>query len=402
MVKEKNLMNLETEEETEAVSSCPAASSLAVYFFIGTEAELIKVFPVYVKLQNLGCTCHVIASGQNDITKSRIFKEYPINGKIVELSREEDIKKTTTGLLSWFIKTKSGAIGKITSAFSKEKLKGGRLVVHGDTVSTFMGAMVGKSLGMTVCHVEAGLRSHHLFNPFPEEIDRLLTSRIARVHFAPGDEAYNNLKKAKGKVINTKANTLSDSLKLSQNIPLISQEVRAILKEKEDTGSKYFVFVMHRQENLANPSFVSDVVKRIVNAAESTKCVIILHKITESTFERLGLMESLRANGNIVMLYRVDYFDFMKLLNGARFVITDGGSNQEELYYMRKPCLIMRKATERSEGLGINARLFNGQAGDVEEFIRSVSGEEKVCEMAGALEEAMPSEIIAGKIVKCN
>ena len=77
----------------------------------------------------------------------------------------------------------------------------------------------------------------------------------------------------------------------------------------------------------------------------------------------------MKKASNIVLLPRVGYFDFMKLLNNSAFVITDGGSNQEELFYMRKPCLILRTVTERKEGLGINARLIDGTAIDIKRFI---------------------------------
>ena len=134
-----------------------------------------------------------------------------------------------------------------------EDLKGSNLVVHGDTISTMMEALVGRELGMRVYHVEAGVRSHNLLKPFPEEIDFLISSKLARVHFAPGDVPAGNLKKVKGKVINTQQNTLLDSLRFSQDILLISN-IEKILNED------YFVFVMHRQENLANKTFVHDMI----------------------------------------------------------------------------------------------------------------------------------------------
>lgn len=333
-----------------------------IYFFIGTEAELIKIFPVIIECQKTDALYHIIATGQNDIRNSRIMEFINLNGKYLQLSKEKDICKSATGLLKWFLSTKKKALKIIRQNFAGDEIIGANMVVHGDTVSTMMGALVGKKLGMQVCHVEAGLRSHNLFNPFPEEIDRLVTSRFARVHFAPGDIPVNNLKKAKGRVINTKQNTLIDSLRFSKDIPIKSNIVNML-------NENYFVFVMHRQENLASRNFVEDVVGQIVGAARSRKCVIILHKITERTFVKYGMMDELKSNENIVLLSRVDYFDFMKLLQNADFVITDGGSNQEELYYMNKTCLILRKATERGEGLGKNARLFNGDAEDINNFI---------------------------------
>jgi UDP-N-acetylglucosamine 2-epimerase (non-hydrolysing) len=190
------------------------------------------------------------------------------------------------------------------------------------------------------------------------------------VHFAPGDEACNNLKRVKGEVINTRQNTLLDSLKFSRTIPIESDKISQIISEN------YFVFVMHRQENLVSKVFVADVIREIEKAAKERKCVLLLHKITENALIKFELMKELEANDNIIMIPRVEYFDFMKLLEHSQFVITDGGSNQEELFYMRKPCLILRKVTERNEGLGVNARLFDGRAEDINVFVESISNSE--------------------------
>ncbi len=361
-----------------------------LFFFIGTEAELIKVFPIIIEAQKRGLNYYIIASGQNDIVNSKILSTINCGKVDLELSLEKDIKKSATGLLTWWIKTYKSSIGLFYKVFPNVDFVNSKMIVHGDTVSTYMGALIGKKLGMTVCHVEAGLRSHNLLSTFPEEIDRLLTSRIARVHFAPGDEPCNNLKKARGRVVNTVQNTLIDSLNYSNAIPVGNEKIRTII------STDYFVFVMHRQENLVNKTFVADVVKEIINAAKNKKCIILLHKITENAFIKFGLMDELKKNENIEMLPRVDYFDFMKLLQNSAFVITDGGSNQEELYYMNKPCLILRKTTERSEGLGINARLFNGSASDIREFIKEAQGKTVISENASI---AYPSKRIVDILI---
>ena len=361
-----------------------------VFFFVGTEAELIKLFPVILECKKQQIKYYIIASGQNDIINSLILKKTDCGHVELELSKESDIKKSAVGLVKWWIKTYLIAKKKIRGKIGGTKLNNSYMIVHGDTVSTYMGAKIGKALGMTVCHIEAGLRSHNLFSPFPEEIDRLLTSRLARVHFAPGKEAYNNLENAKGECINTLQNTLLDSLNYSRTIPIESEEIKDIVNDD------YFVFVMHRQENLANAGFVREVIKEIEKAAKIRKCVLLLHKITENTLIKLGLMNQLEENANIQIIPRVQYFDFMKLLENSKFVITDGGSNQEELYYMQKPCLILRKVTERNEGIGINARLFNGNASDIGVFINGI----KEYRNEPIKQSISPSEIIVNYLKK--
>ena len=165
---------------------------------------------------------HIIASGQNDIVKSTILRA--LNGGHVdlELSKESDIKKSAAGLMQWFAATWHKGKKAIPAHFGRDNLRGATMVVHGDTVSTVMGAYLAKHFGMRVAHVEAGLRSHNWLNPFPEEIDRVLTSRCVRLHFAPGQEAAANLSKAKGLVVNTTYNTIADSLAYSRTIPCLS------------------------------------------------------------------------------------------------------------------------------------------------------------------------------------
>lgn len=358
------------------------------YFFIGTEAELIKVFPVIMECQKRGETCHIIASGQNDLKRSRIMQFIKLNGKYVELSDESSIKKSAVGLFAWFLRTRKNAIEIIRRYFKDDELIGSSLIVHGDTVSTFMGAMIGKAFKMKICHIEAGLRSHNLLNPFPEEIDRILTSRLARVHFAPGKEAVENLRKAKGQVIDTVYNTILDSLLLSEQMSIVTVGLEELVKQD------YFVFVMHRQENLMNKDFVKQVLERVMLLTKERKCVFILHEITKNTLNEMGLMDKLKENTNFVFLPRVDYFDFMKLLNVAKFVITDGGSNQEELHYMGKPCLIMRKTTERNEGIGKNAIMYQG---DVDKIL--VFGKEyESYKIQRLVASESPSSIIANML----
>ena len=359
--------------------------SREIYFFIGTEAELIKIFPVIMKCQDKGCICNLIASGQNDLKKNRILEYIHLNGRLIELSQETAIRKSTVGLFIWFITTGKKAAKVIRQEFSATNMCGKVLVVHGDTVSTFMGALVGKKLHMRICHVEAGLRSHNLLNPFPEEIDRLLTSKLARVHFAPGSEAAGNLRNAKGKVINIQYKTIMDSLTVSERMTVVTDSLESVLKQK------YFVFVMHRQENLMNREFVKQVIACVEQMAKRTKCVLVLHKITENTLQEIGILQKLKTDSNFILFHRVDYFDFTKILGHAEYVITDGGSNQEELHYMGKPCLILRKTTERQEGIGRNAKLFGGDVKELLHFSNQYD-EMRIDPLSTA---HSPSEIIA-------
>lgn len=365
--------------------------SRPLFFFIGTEAELIKIFPVIMEAKKVNMETHIISSGQNDIDRSEILEKTDCGEIDLKLSEEKTIRKSALGLMKWWVRTYRKGVRTVRVHFGANALKGGYMIVHGDTVSTCMGAWIGWKLGMTVCHIEAGLRSHHLFNPFPEEIDRLLTGRLARLHFAPGDAAVANLAGAKGRIINTGQNTLLDSLRISQEFP-----VKGHVKEIIESKIPYFVFVMHRQENLINGDFVRAVIAAVKKVSENCRAVIVAHRITENALVKFGLYEDVSRNANIRLIPRTGYFDFMKLLKEAEFVITDGGSNQEELYYMGKPALILRRTTERNEGIGMNARLFNGNVSDIEAF----AAEQHILRTERPGERVSPTQIIITELMQ--
>lgn len=334
-----------------------------LFFFIGTEAELIKIFLVILEAKKRGIYYEILSSGQNDISDSKILK-FCNDGKYdVLLSNEDKINKNTIGLLSWFLTTKKRAKGIFKNHFQNIDTSKTLMVVHGDTISTVMGAQLATKFGITVGHIEAGLRSHNLLDPFPEEIDRMIVFRKARLHFAPGMEPMQNLKAAKGIVINTEINTICDSMSYSKGFSIDNDVINSV------EGQKYFVFVLHRQENLMNSKMVCNVLNRIREIAKKIKCVMILHEPTRIVLKKLNFLDEILNDENIIAKSRMEYFDFMKLLWNAEFVITDGGSNQEELHYMGKPCLILRTRTERNEGLGTNARLFMNNFDLITQFV---------------------------------
>ena len=358
-------------------------------FFVGTTAEYIKVFTVMEHLLKKGVDVRVIASGQNEIIKTDIAKNTKLKIDL-QLSKEDDIVKNAVGLFSWFFKTMKTAAQKIKESLLDIDFKNSVMIVHGDTVSTVMGALVGKKLGMKIAHIEAGLRSHNIFSPFPEEIDRNIVSKLADFNFCQNQDACNNLTKVKGKVINTEYNTIIDALNFSYNIPCENVKVKEILKDN------YSVFVLHRQENLLKSSLVKDVVSIIIERAKTEKVVFILHTITKNTLQSLGLLETLKKTPNVILFDRVEYFDFMKLLSSAKFVITDGGSNQEELSYMGKPTMIVRTSTERIDGIGQNIIMYNKNTENIKKFIQEYEKYRREL----TVYKTSPSEIIANNILE--
>jgi UDP-N-acetylglucosamine 2-epimerase (non-hydrolysing) len=133
------------------------------------------------------------------------------------------------------------------------------------------------------------------------------------------------------------------------------------------------MFVLHRQENLFNEDLVRALVEKIIQQSKKTHCVFILHHLTELALSRIGLLATLQKVPTITTVRRLPYIEFMQLLSTADYVVTDGGSNQEECYYLGKPCLILRKVTERTEGLGHNVLLSKLDLRIIESFLSDSS-----------------------------
>lgn len=331
------------------------------YFFIGTVAELIKVFPIMLDMEKRGIDYKIISSGQNKIEDSDIFKILKKEKLDIYLSTKK-IKKSAVGLLTWFIDTFIKSIFKFKKIFSKKSNIERYMIIHGDTVSTLMGAWLGKMFKFKICHIEAGLRSFNLLQPFPEEIDRVLASKFVDIHFPPNDWAKNNLKNLKGQKISTGNNTLLDGLVYALNTKLSS----SILEGFGDDD--FAIFVVHRQENLINKTLLEKVINSVQEVSKDKKVLFILHEITKIALQKNDLLNKIQNNKNIYIVDRLPYFELMHILKEAQFIVTDGGSNQEECYYLGLPTLILRNYSERQEGLGENAVLYKSDYSLISKF----------------------------------
>jgi UDP-N-acetylglucosamine 2-epimerase (non-hydrolysing) len=251
-----------------------------------------------------------------------------------------------------------------------------------------MGALLGKVHRCDICHVEAGLRSFNYLRPFPEEICRVLVSRLTSYAFCPNDWAMNNIKTRKSRNFNTLENTLLDSMSVALSAGHGTNEPKL--------SGKYFLFVLHRQENLFNTDFVERIIAKIIEESQKIKCVFILHKPTETTLEKLRLLDRIKENKNIICLPRQSYITFTRLLHECQFIVTDGGSNQEESYYFGKPCLVLRSETERIEGLDRNVLMSKLQFNIINEFFLCP---EKYCYPPVQL-NSRPSQVIIDKLME--
>lgn len=318
-------------------------------FYIGTEAEFIKLHPVINRCINRGLDIYLLCNGQNDLRSSSLMTEvmsahtiFLFKGRI--WSPFTDFSLRAVWLFSWGVLA-CFKTTKFLMFFTKINKKRPVVIVHGDTLSTLIGGVVAKSLGLRVIHVESGLTSGSLFNPFPEEFCRRIVSRIADVRLCSTLEAFNYVPEdCNGKrKLYTYGNTMWDALQYGLSI------------EYSNKLENYFVLVIHRQETLANPTLFLRIVDEVMkNQPLELKCIFVLHATTKSFIISHGIFEDLATSPRILLMERQPFVKFSHILRDSTFVLTDGGSNQEECYYLGVPCYLLRARTERSDGFGHN------------------------------------------------
>jgi len=225
------------------------------------------------------------------------------------------------------------------------------VIYHGDTMSASIAA-IGSSKFMhnkknwKNVHLEAGLRSGSLFEPFPEEISRQICDKFSDILLAVSNRTKNNLRKfEKKKNVVLAGNTIVDSSWISYQKS----------KSKKIKVPKEFVLInIHRHENIRDAKRL----KKVVDIIKGIKIKAIwpLHDNTELYLNEYGLMAGLKAMKNIKIMPLTDYFTFIYFMSQCKYLVTDGGSIQEESLVFKKPCILLREKTERQEGLstGLN------------------------------------------------
>jgi len=319
---------------------------------IGTKAELIKCMPLMLELQKQGKEYWFIHTGQHPVGKS--CEEFGIKSPEFILSEEPKIStkfwsKFNQNSSFWFL----GMIFKIKKLILKLKPK--YVIYHGDTMSTAAAAIASSKLlnpkkSWENVHLEAGLRSGSLLEPFPEEISRQISDKSSDILLAVSDFTEQNLRKEyPHKKIIKIGNTISES----------STSIYKKAKGKFKRGEEDYVLInIHRHEHLKKKENLRKIIE-IINSIKS-RGIWPLHDNTEYHLKKYGLFDKINKE-KILITPLKDYGEFIFLLANAKYLITDGGSIQEESLIFKKPCLILRNRTERQEGLstGLNFLTMN-------------------------------------------
>ncbi|QUH19099.1 non-hydrolyzing UDP-N-acetylglucosamine 2-epimerase [Alkaliphilus sp. B6464] len=221
------------------------------------------------------------------------------------------------------------------------------VLVHGDTSTTFVGALAAFYQKIKVGHVEAGLRSGNIYSPYPEEMNRKLTTNLASIHFAPTDGNYNNLIKegVDDKDIFITGNTVIDALLSVVKKDYIFEN--QILNNIDYENKKVIVMTCHRRENWGKP--MEDIFTSVKELAQENKEVEVIFPVHLNPNIRSLANNIMGDQENIHLIEPLDYEPFANLLNKAYLILTDSGGIQEEAPALGKPILVMRTETERPE-----------------------------------------------------
>jgi UDP-N-acetylglucosamine 2-epimerase (non-hydrolysing) len=351
----------------------------------GTTGELIKLAPVLLRLDQRRHPYVLATTGQQVQQIPSFLEQFGLRQPDLWLgrgARGRDLR-VNSDIPGWFATVTRSWLRHRRNVRRTLREGSGRplVLVHGDTMTTVLGSMMGRSLPTTVAHIESGLRSYDVRHPFPEELNRKAATVLSRVHYAPSRWAASNVRR--GEVVDTGSNTIRDSL------ALVTEEPPPI----ELPDAPFGVVSLHRFELLNSRRLLTETVDLLADASRTTPLLFVDHPVTVAALERCGLAD--RFDGaSFRRIPRLRFFDFVRVERRAAFVITDSGGSQEESYYLDLPCLVHRVKTERREGLGENA-VLSGMTTDVlRDFLAAPSRFRR----RSPLPVASPSDVIVGDL----
>lgn len=303
----------------------------------GTRPEAVKVAPVIRRLADSPTLAPlVVSTSQHREMTRRIFDDFGISVDV-----DLDVMRPRQNL--WDLTARVSS--KMGELFDRSSVAA--VVVQGDTTSAFVGGLAAFYHRIPVGHVEAGLRSNDRYSPFPEEINRMLLGRIANWHFAPTPHAADQLRRenvAEGDIFTT-GNTVVDALQWM--VKRVSED--ALPAAVRGMQRRLVLVTCHRRENLGEP--MADVARAVRDIAESHDDLHFLFPVHPNPAVRESVYPVLSGNPRITLCEPLGYDQFLAALKRAWLVLSDSGGVQEESTALGKPVLVLRRETERPEGV---------------------------------------------------
>lgn len=321
-----------------------------ISIIFGTRPEAIKLAPVILKLkQTEEIDCQVCVTAQHRHMLDQVLD-------VFRITPDTDLDLMAKN------QTLAGFTAKAIKALDNyvEKEKPDMVIIQGDTTTVFCAALAAFYHKIPVGHVEAGLRTGDIYSPWPEEANRILTTRLTNLHFCPTRLNKENLLKenVNETFIYITGNTVIDALLIAlekiksspPTIPGISQEIF-----KSWDGKPVVLITGHRRENFGEGfENICNAIKELARRFPDTQFIYPVHlnpNVREPVERILGIMNHSREN--IHLIDPIPYLPFVALMNRAYIILTDSGGVQEEAPGLGKPVLVMRNTTERPEGMKV-------------------------------------------------
>lgn len=306
---------------------------------IGTRPEALKMIPIIENLQkHKRCVVKTVITSQHRELLIQILKSAAIriDTDFDVMSPNQSLNTLSANLLIHFEKY-----------FAENPCD--LVIAQGDTTTTLMSALSAFYKKIPFAHIEAGLRTSTINNPFPEEFNRRAISLISHLHFCPTQLTANNLANAGiTQHVYVTGNTIID---------MLYQFVKK-LKNPEKNDKKIILVTCHRRENFGNPLFnVCQALKMLAARNPNIEIVLPIHP---NPNVKTVILKELANIKNIILREPLEYIELVTLLKNCYFVLTDSGGLQEEAPALHKPLLVLREETERPEGVACGAALLVG------------------------------------------
>jgi len=338
-----------------------------IFVVLGTRPEAIKLAPLVIELRKKpNLKADILVFRQHGKVTDEILKVFGLEPtyKVGLMFGDRSIGRGVNIFLRIFnlIRTAFGLVKLLWLLTTKRP---DLVIVQGDTSTGLLAAMIAFHLKISVAHVEAGLRTHDKYHPFPEEMNRQIICRLTDFHFAPTTAAKENLTRegVPADKIWLTGNTAIDALLFilkKQSNKEESERMKDLLKNEYGVlvdEKKIVIVTAHRRENFGKGLVgIFGAVKELAEKNPNIQFVVPVHTNPNVQKQAKDILESTK---NITLTTPISYEPFIYLLSNSYLILSDSGGIQEEVSVLGKPILVMREKTERAEGVSAgNAKLI--------------------------------------------
>jgi UDP-N-acetylglucosamine 2-epimerase (non-hydrolysing) len=321
---------------------------MKIFIIFGTRPEAIKLAPLIWELKKnpRNFDVKVCLTGQHKEMLTPFLKNFDLNSNynLKVMKKNQTLSALTSKI-----------VAGLETIFKKEKPDW--IIVQGDTISAFLASLAAYYQKIKIIHLEAGLRTNDKYNPFPEEINRRLITHLADIHLTPTNEAKSNLLKEgiDNKKIFVVGNTVIDTLLwINKKIKNKDQDkkIKKFLKNKFNfclDNKRLILVTSHRRESLG--SDLENICLALKKISLLRQDINILYAVHLNPHVQKTVHRILKDAKGVYLTPPLDYFNFVWLMNKSYLILTDSGGIQEEAPSFKKPLLVMRKKTERTEGI---------------------------------------------------